>query len=282
MKASAFFLLALFGALSRLSAQVSLDIALDQEQFLSGETLTASVLITNRSGQVIRFGSDNSWLTFSIESQDHFVVSRNGTAPVAGEFALESSKRAIKKVDLAPYFNFANPGRYSITATVWIQEWNQQLTSAPRAFEIIQGAKLWEEEVGVPKAAGATNSMPELRRYVLQQANYLRKQLVLYLEITDRTGKIFRVFPLGPMLSFGQPEAQVDKLSNLHVLYQNGAHSFSYIVVNPDGTVIVRQTYDYTTRPRLKMDDDGQMKVAGGSRRITVNDVPAAQDGTDH
>jgi hypothetical protein len=119
-----------------------------------------------------------------------------------------------------------------------------------------------------------------LRRYVLQQANYLRKQLMLYLQITDRTGKVYRVFPLGPMLSFGQPEAQVDKGSNLHVLYQNGPHSFSYTVVNPDGTVIVRQTYDYTTRPRLTMDDEGQLKVAGGARRVTVTDVPASSGET--
>lgn len=272
----------LFGTLSRLSAQVSVDLALDQEQFLSGETLKASVLITNRSGQVIRFGSDNSWLTFSIESKDHFLVTRNGTPLVAGEFDLESSKRAIKTVDLSPCFNISSPGRYSITATVWIKEWNQQLTSTPKVFEIVQGAKLWEEEVGVPKPPGATNPVPELRRYVLRQANYLRKQLMLYLEIADRTGKVYRVFPLGPMLSFGQPEAQVDKISNLHILYQNGAHSFSYTVVNPDGTVIVRQTYDYTTRPGLKMGDDGQMKVAGGSRRVTVNDLPVAPEGTEH
>jgi hypothetical protein len=274
VKASALFLVVLFGVLGRLSAQVSVDIALVQEQFLSGETLNASVLVTNRSGQVIRFGSDDSWLTFTIESQDHFVVSRNGTPPVAGEFALESSKRAIKTVELTPYFNFSNSGRYTITATIWIKEWNQQFTSAPKAFEIIQGVKLWEEEVGVPKPDGATNAVPELRRYVLQQANYLRKQLMLYLQITDRTGKVYRVFPLGPMLSFGQPEAQVDKISNLHVLYQTGPHSFSYIVVNPDGTVIVRQTYDYTTRPRLTMDDEGKLKVVGGARRVTVTDVP--------
>jgi hypothetical protein len=269
------------GVLGRLSAQVSLDISLDQEQFLSGETLNVTVMITNRSGQVLLFGRDDAWLSFSVESKDHFIVSRKGTPTVAGEFALESSKRALKKVDIAPNFNFSNPGRYTVFATVWIREWNQQLTSAPKSFEIIQGAKLWEEEVGVPKPAGATNQLPELRRYVLQEANYLRKQLMLYLEITDRTGKVHRVFPLGPMLSFGQPEAQVDKISNLHVLYQNGAHSFSYTVINPDGDVKLRQTYDYTTRPRLKMDDEGQLRVEGGARRVTVNDVPAPPPDTD-
>lgn len=259
-----------------------MDVALDQEQFLRGETLNVSVVITNRSGQVLHFGSDNAWLTFSVESKDHFIVSRKGSPLVAGEFALESSKRALKKVDIGPCFDFSNPGRYSIVATVRIREWNQQLTSPPKSFEIIQGAKLWEEEVGLPKPPGATNPVPEMRRYVLQQANYLRKQLMLYLEITDRAGKVHRVFPLGPMLSFGQPEAQVDKISNLHVLYQNGAHSFSYTVFDPDGDVLLRQTYDYTTRPRLRRDEEGLLRVEGGARRVTANDVPVAPAEIEH
>jgi len=108
----------------------------------------------------------------------------------------------------------------------------------------------------------------------LHQANYLRKRLMLYVQISDNSGRVYRVFPIGPMLSFGQPEPQVDRLSNLHVLYQDGPHSFNYTVVNPEGTVIVRQTYDYTTRPRLKLNSEGDFTVIGGTRRLMVNDVP--------
>lgn len=266
----------LLASVNSLCAQVTLEVTLDQEQFLPGEALPVAVRITNRSGQTLQLGADEGWLVFSIESVEGLIVVKTGEVPVAGEFTLESSKRAIKRVDLAPYFNLAKPGRYSITATMFVKEWNRQIASAPKPFDIIEGSKLWEQEVGIPKAQDATNQLPELRKYTLHQANYLRKHLILYVQVNDTTGKLRKVFPIGPMLSFGQPEPQIDKFSNLHILYQDGPRSFSYTVVNPDGEVIVRQSYDMTTRPRLKIDDQGNLKVVGGARRIKPTDLPPA------
>ncbi len=110
---------------------------------------------------------------------------------------------------------------------------------------------------------------------MLQQANYIRGQLRLYLRVTDPYGRTLRVSPIGPMVSFGQPEPRVDRLSRLHVLYQDGAYSFNYSVFGVDGNLISRQTYDYiNTRPRLRMDDDGNISEFGGVRHVTQNDVP--------
>jgi hypothetical protein len=163
---------------------------------------------------------------------------------------------------------------------VTIPEWSQQIVSIPKPFDIIQGAKLWEQEFGVPLAAGVTNRPPEVRKYTLQQANYL-KQLMLYFQLTDVSGRVNRVFPIGPMLSFGQPEAQMDRSSNLHVLYQRGPRSFGYTVVNSDGEVMLRQTYDYTTRPRLQFDGDGKLSVVGGVRRPSPSDLPPPETAVD-
>ena len=78
------------------------------------------------------------------------------------------------------------------------------------------------------------------------------------------------------MVSFSVPEHQIDKTNNLHVLYQTGPRSFNYSVVNPDGQVILRQTHDYTaTRPILRPLTEGRVVVAGGIRRIALNDIPA-------
>jgi hypothetical protein len=260
-----------------LPAQVTVDVAFDQEQFLPSEALPAAVRITNRSGQALRLGRDPDWLTVSVESRDGYVVLKTGEPSVVGEFTLESSKRAIKRVDLAPCFSLLKPGRYSVTATVNLKDWNRQITSQPKPFDIIEGAKVWEREIGVPMAAGATNQPPEVRTYMLQQANHLRKSLMLYFRLTDPSGRLNKVFALGPMLSFGQPDPQVDRFSNLHVLYQNGPHSFSYVVINPNGELITRQTYDYTSRPRLKADSDGNVTVTGGSLRETPPVVPPAK-----
>jgi hypothetical protein len=262
----------------RLSAQVSVEVSLDQDQFLASEKLQAAVRITNRSGQSLQLGEDADWLTFSVEARDGFVVPKSGEIPVAGEFALGSSKVAIKRVDLSPYFSLTKPGRYSVIATVRIKQWNKQYSSNPKGFDIIHGAKLWEQEFGLPLTAGASNQQPEVRKYILQQANYL-KRLRLYLRLTDPSeGKVFKVFAIGPIVSFARPDPQMDKFSNLHILYQTGARSYSYTVVTPDGEISVRQKFDIaTTRPRLQPGGDGNFVVVGGMRRPAVDDLPAPE-----
>src|SRR5262249_23738288 len=147
----------------------------------------------------------------------------------------------------------------------------------PKSFDIIEGSKMWEQEVGVPQTGGGA---PEVRKFMLQQANYIKGQLRLYLRVTDAYGRAIRVVPIGPLVSFGRPEPpQVDNLSNLHVLYQNGPFSFSYTVFNPDGELITRQVHDFSTsRPHLFATGDGAIVIKGGSRRITPNDVPPPKD----
>ena len=60
-----------------------------------------------------------------MESRDNEVVPKTGEVPVAGEFVLESSRVVTLHVDLAPYFPLTRPGRYSVTATVQLKDWNQ-------------------------------------------------------------------------------------------------------------------------------------------------------------
>src|SRR5439155_9511751 len=140
---------------------------------------------------------------FSVEARESAVVAKIGEVPVRGEFVVESSQRATKHVDLAPYFALAQPGRYAIIATVRIKDWDHEITSSPKNFYVIEGTKLWEQEFGVPISAGPINAAPEVRKYILQQANYLKGELRLYLRVTDRSGaKVFRAVPIGPLLNF--------------------------------------------------------------------------------
>ncbi len=273
MKFYAFALALLLGTALSLQAQVSVEVVQDQDQFLPGEPLPVAVRITNRSGQQLRLGAEPDWLTFTIENRDGWVVPKTGEVPVTGEFVLDSSKVATKRLNLAPYFTLSGPGHYRVVATVRIKGWGWELTSPAREFDIIQGGRLWEQEVGIPSTV--SNSPPESRHYVLQQANYLKKQLRLYLRVTDAYGKSVCVRPVGPLVSFSKPTPQVDRASNLHLLYQAGPRNFSYTMFNPDGELLLRQTYEFgASRPRLQTDDEGKISVVGGQRRVTAADIP--------
>ena len=136
-------------AFFRASAQVDLDLSLDQDYFLPSETIPLAVKITNRSGQQLHLGADADWLTFNVEADDGFVVIKNAEVPVTGAFDLETSQLAIKRVDLQPYFSMTKPGRYHVIATLHIKDWSAQMASQPKHFDVIAGAKLWSQDFGV-------------------------------------------------------------------------------------------------------------------------------------
>lgn len=261
------------------SAQVTVRLTLDQDQFLPSESLPVVVHITNQSGQPLHLGADPDWLTFSVEAADNFIVVKNADPPVVGAFELDSSQVATKRVDLQPYFDLRRAGHYRIIATVRIKDWNSDITSPPRGFDVINGAKLWSQVFGLPLPAGVSNRPPEVRKYTLEEANYLHSQLRMYVQVSDESGAtIYKVRSIGPMVSFSQPEAQLDRSSNLHVLYQSGAASFLYSVINPAGDIVRQEIYDYlNVRPRLRVGDDGSITVLGGVRRVKPQDIPSIQ-----
>jgi hypothetical protein len=262
-------------AFFRAPAQVSVELVLDQDQFLPSESVPVAVKITNRSGERVHFGADADWLTFSVESVDGFVVVKHAEVPVAAEFDLESSQSGTQVVDLQQYFAMSRSGRYRVTATLRLRAWTALVTSAAKEFDVINGARLWEQQFGVPTDAGGP---PQMRKYVLEEANYLKSQLRLYVRVSDAAeSQVIKVSAIGPMVSFSEPEEQVDRMSYLHVLYQSGAQMFTYARIAPDGEVAQRETYDYfTTRPRLVVNDSGEVAVVGGVRRMKPGELPVA------
>jgi hypothetical protein len=258
-------------------AQVAVEVTLAQDQFLPSESIPAIVRIRNHSGQTLHFG-DDSWLTYSVEGRDGFIVLKSGDPPTAHGLDLESSKVATVHSDLGPYFTLSKPGLYRVIATLNIKEWGQTLNSKPTNFDVIRGIKIWEQEFGMPQTPATGQGAPEVRKYILQQATYL-KRLKLYLRVTDADeSRVFRVLPLGPMISFGSPQTLLDGSNNLHVLYQDGPRTFNYSVVDPDGRLVARQTHDYVnSAPRMKVEESGKITIVGGARRVASNDAPPAK-----
>jgi hypothetical protein len=269
-------ILVLLTSLSRVPAQVTAEITMNQEHFLLGETVPVAVRVTNRSGQKIKLGEDADWLTFTLEKRGGNVVAKLSDPPVQGEFTLESGQTGIRRVELTPHFALDRNGLYRLIANVRVKAWDSTITTAPKEFDIINGAKVWSQEFGMPLPAGVTNRAPEVRSYSLEQANYLRTQLRLYLRITDvDASRVIKVMNVGPMVSISKPDPQIDRANNLHVLYQHTAHGYLYVVITPEGEIVLRQTHEIANgRPKLVGDENGKFRVVGGMRLPTENDVP--------
>jgi hypothetical protein len=260
-------------------AQVTVEVVLDQRQFLPDESMPVAVKITNRSGQEIHLGADPKWLTFSIESEEGFDVQKYAEVPVLGPFDLESSQMATKRVDVGPYFTMNKAGRYRIVATLRMKDWGAQIPSTPAFFDVVRGTSLWTEDFGVPPADPAKRHEPDLRTYSLVKVSYLTAQMKLFVRVSNASdGRVYKVTPVGPLVSFSAPEAQVDPQANLHILYQSGAATFTYQIIDPQGTIFRQELYDYvTTHPRLGVNDQGEIMVQGGVRRLKSDEMPAVK-----
>ena len=278
MKQWFYTLVALLLGLPALHAQVSAELVLDQEQFLPQESLPIGVRITNLSGKTLRFDTNTAWLRFSVEAYESIVVNQIAEVPRPEPFSLPSSKRATTIVDLAACFGFTTPGRYRVSATLNIPDWEPVVTTATIKFDIVNGLRVWDQLFGLPPKEDKSAQLPA-RKYILQQVNTM-KEIRLYVRLSDPAEtKTFQVFRLCPIVSFAQPVAQVDKDANLHVLCQTGARAFMYHVLSYDGELIRRMTYDYAnTRPALTSNGEGSYRVTGGVRRATPDDLSPTPD----
>ncbi len=259
---------------------VTAELKLDQDEYLPDEDMQLKVRVINRSGQEITLGADNSWLVLDVSQENNAPCARlGGDMPVQGEFSLQSGEAGTRTVNPTPYYDFRQLGRYRITATIRIPQWQQQITCKPVSFTVGYGVPLLNLsnlQFGVPPAPGATNTLPEVRSYSLIKVSFL-KEMKLYFRLTDNRGKVLRVFPIARMMSFSQPEAQLDRFNNLHELHQTGARVFNYCIINPEGHLLQRQTYSYAgSRPVLAMTEDGRVVVGGGARVASADDFPPA------
>jgi hypothetical protein len=254
---------------------LSVALVLDQDQYLAGESLVVKVRISNFAGQNVEFGRQENWLTFTLEDSHHLLVPRQDAIPVLGAFTLESSTVGTKKVDIAPHYDLTQPGRYYLKATVNMAQWGQSFETKAVPFDIIKGSSLWEQDFGVPGTVKSTDGSPEIRRYALIQTLHA-KSIQLYFRLSDTKGqRIFRAYPLGLMVSFSNPEPQLDRFSNLHILYQTTGRAFVHCLINPEGMLIARETYEFSdSRPMLRAEKDGRITVTGGTRRFAPGDLP--------
>jgi hypothetical protein len=261
--------------------EVTVDISLESEGYLANEPLIVKVRINNQSGATLHLGDVPGWLSFAVVSTEGGYVAplRSPELPKFDK-PLDSSETAKLKVDLAPCFDLTRQGRYKVTATVKAPAFNTSFASNGKTFFISNGTKRWETKFGVPSTIAplGADGRPELRKYSLIEANYA-SETRLYARVTDATDHNIRIVPIGALMSFSTVDQQTDKWMNLHILYQNGAKSFLYSVINPDGFMLARERHDFTdTRPTMYSNSEGRIGVRGGARRYTSHDIPPVNE----
>ncbi len=261
---------------------VELQITLARTLLLPGEPIEVEVALRNSSGRTLVFSPNDDWLdmdVFSITTTvgDGTRVVQYGPVPVGEAFKVESAKAVRTRVEIAKTFAVMRPGRYKLTASAGYLGATTRAVAEPLIFHITSGAKLWEQEFGMRAVEG--EAPPEPRKYLLQRLTS-EKDLRLYATVTDVTeGTIFRQVPLGRAAGNDNPQAKLDRLNYLHVLHHTGPRLFTHTVVNPQGDLLRRETYESPggLRPGLRLEEDGRVSVSSAVRVPRTNDFPAFQ-----
>ena len=252
--------------LSTLFAQAQFDISmkLPHSNYMALEAISASIVITNRTGAVAVLGGPGraDWLSFNMKTSDGVEVA---TVNVSGAdlVQIQPGGTIQRRVTVTDAYSPTDIGNYAMTARVFHAPSGDYYESARTRFSIVDAKAMWQQSYGVPvgfKDAGKT------RKYSLH-ALFDVNSTTLYFRMTDdKTGVMLRTYRLGPLSMVYDPQITIDAQNQLQVLFLAKPELFAYATIAPDGTLKKLAYYKQkgSDRPMLQQTSKGGVMVAGG------------------
>jgi len=262
----------LFFVTATAQAQIQVELNFKRLQYIAHEPILATVRIANNSGRDIDLHDDNGqhWFGFEINAAEGRLL-----APLKQEAAepalhVEAGKTVTRKINLTPLFPVHDYGAYHVRANVYFPDLNKFFYSATKVFQVSDARPIWQKTVGVP------DGMPgggEVRTYSLLSNRFL-DHTSLYVRVENKnTGVVYSTYSLGRIIANEDPQAELDRANQLHVLHCAAPRSWAYSHVGLNGEFLAHSTFLETkTRPRLRRAADGAVAVSGGTL-----DVPIAE-----
>jgi len=245
-------------------AQVQVDVKFKRLQYIAYEPVVATVAITNLAGRDIELhdAEGQSWLGFEItDSEDQPI------APLSGEnreppLRIQAGQRVTRQIDLTPLYPVHEYGTYHIRTNIYFADLGKFFYSAPRVFEVTDSHPIWQQTVGVPDGAGASG---DVRTYSLM-TNRFPDHTSLYVRVQDKdAGVVYATYSLGRTVSLEQPQAEIDRANQLHVLHCEAPRAWSYARIGLNGQLLTHSSFMETkTRPHLVHSGNGEVAVHGG------------------
>ena len=156
--------------------------------------------------------------------------------------------------------------------------------SATRVFEVTDARPIWQQTVGVPDGVAGSG---EVRTYSLM-TNRFPDHTSLYVRVQNKdTGVVYATYSLGRTIAFEQPQAEIDRANQLHVLHCAAPRAWSYSRIGLNGELMAHSSLMETnSRPRLVHSTNGDVTAHGGaidtaaqSSRSTVPKLSARPPG---
>jgi hypothetical protein len=244
--------------------QIQVELKFKRLQYIAYEPVVATLAITNLAGRDIDLhdAGGQSWLGFEVTGNEGQPI-----APLSGENAqpplkIEAGQRVTRQIDLAPLYPVHDFGAYHVRTNVYFVDLGKFFYSGTRVFEVTDARPIWQQTVGIPNGVAAAG---EVRTYSLL-TNRFPDHTSLYVRVQDKdTGIVYATYSLGRSITFEQPQAEIDRANQLHVLHCAAPRAWSYSRIGLNGELIAHSSLMETkTRPRLVHSKNGDVAVRGG------------------
>lgn len=257
-------LLGLFIVASRSDGQIQVELKLPRLQFIAYEPVYATLHITNLAGRDIELHdtAGQEWFGFELTGKDGQLVGRLKGSTSQPELKIDAGQRVTQKVNLTPLFDVHDFGTYRVRAHVYFADLDKFFYSQPKLFEVTDARPVWQRTVGMPDSSAGPGNV---RTFALL-TNRFPEHKALYVRVADNDrGIVYATYPLGRIIDFDEPHAEIDRNNFLHVLHCAAPRTWSYSKVGLNGELVSHQTFMETkTRPRLVHDVNGMVAVRGG------------------
>jgi hypothetical protein len=253
-------------------AQIEVELRFKRVQYIAHEPILATVSIANNSGRDIDLHDDNGqhWFGFEINAGEGRLLAPLKQGPAEPPLHVESGRTVTRKINLTSLYPVQDFGAYHVRANVYFPDLNKFFYSATKVVQVSDARPIWQKTVGVPAGMRGAG---EARTYSLLSNRFV-DHTSLYVRVENRNiGAVYTTYSLGRIIASQDPQAEIDRANQLHVLHCAAPRTWAYSHVGLNGELLAHSTFLETkSRPRLRHTADGAIAVSGG-----MLDVPVAE-----
>lgn len=254
----------LFGL--EVQGQIQVNVRFKRLQYVAYEPIIATVTIRNLAGRDLDLhdARGQDWCGFEIKD-DAGRTLRPLATPPEPPLHLVAGITVSREINLTPLYPVSDLGLYHARGNIYLAELDKFFYAEPKVFEVTDARPIWQRTVGVP----GENLGSATRTFSLM-TNRFPDHTSLYVRVEDRdTHRVYATYSLGKIISFDEPQAEVDRQSQLHVLQCAAPSVWTYSVVGTGGELLRRSSYTQGRAiPHLLRSGKGTVAVAGGTERV--------------
>jgi len=262
----------LFLSVVRGQAQIQVDLKFKRLQYIAYEPVVATLGITNLAGRDVDLHDADGQPCFGFEvtgneSQPIPPIPKDSAQP---PLQIKAGEKVTQRINLAPLYPVQDFGTYHVRAHIYFADLGKFFYSGSKVFEVTDARPIWQKTVGIPDGVSAPGSV---RTYSLL-TNRFPDHTSLYVRVQDKdNGIVYATYSLGRTIAFEEPQAEIDRANQLHVLHCAAPRSWAYSRIGLNGELLAHSSFMETkTRPHLFQAADGEVAVRGG-----MIEAPAAQ-----